>query len=48
MSGHFLVSLRKRIDSEIDYTGYDFTRKYVDMANDCFKGTAKFYQGEGV
>ncbi|ALE38961.1 class I SAM-dependent methyltransferase [Leptospira interrogans] len=44
--GHFLVSLRKRIDSEIDYTGYDFTQKYVDMANDHFKGSAKFYQGE--
>lgn len=46
--GHFLVSLRKRIDPEINYTVYDFTQKYVDMANDHFKGSAKFYQGEVV
>jgi ubiquinone/menaquinone biosynthesis C-methylase UbiE len=45
-AGHYLRSLRNRIDADIDYTGVDATRSYVELANKAFGGTAKFMVGD--
>lgn len=45
-AGHYYNSVRK-IDENIDYTGADATKKYIEFATNHFKGTsAKFKDGD--
>ena len=37
-AGHYLTSLLKRIDPKINYTGYDATRQYIDLAKKAHPG----------
>ena len=44
-AGHYLVSLRKLVDPNIDYTGVDPTAYYLELGEKAFGKTAKFIQG---
>jgi ubiquinone/menaquinone biosynthesis C-methylase UbiE len=44
-AGHYLVSLRRIVDKDIDYTGVDPTAYYLDLGKKAFGDTAKFKQG---
>jgi ubiquinone/menaquinone biosynthesis C-methylase UbiE len=44
-AAHYLVSLRKIVDPNIDYTGVDPTEYYLNLAKKAFGDTAKFKQG---
>lgn len=43
--GHYLTSLRKRVDPEIDYFGVDFTPSYIKLAKKAFKNDKIFKVG---
>jgi len=43
--GEYLAMLRKQVDPEIDYTGVDATKKYLDVARSIFKQT-RFVEGD--
>jgi len=44
-AGHYLRSLKKRVDEGIDYTGVDATEKYVSLARKAFT-KSKFEVGD--
>src|SRR3989338_233108 len=44
-AGHYLLSLRKRLDPKISYTGLDATAYYVSLAQKAFPGVG-FVQGD--
>ena len=41
-SGHYLLSLRSRLDENIDYRGVDKTPYYVELARRAFPGEERF------
>lgn len=43
-AGHYLRSLRKRLDNNIDYTGTDVTENYLELASRAFPDV-KFVKG---
>lgn len=43
---HYLYSLRKRLDENIDYTGIDATQQYLELAKDTFGQSAEFILGD--
>ena len=45
-AGHYLRSLRLRLDKNMDYTGVDATKYSIDLAKKAFGGTAKFLKGD--
>ena len=45
-AGHYLRSLQQRLDANIDYTGIDATRNYIDLAKKAFGNKAAFLQGD--
>lgn len=45
-AGHYLASLRKRVDTGVDYTGVDATESYINLARKAFGESAKFTQGD--
>ena len=45
-AGHYLRSLRTRIDKDIDYTGIDATDYYIALAKKAFPHNAKFQVGD--
>jgi len=44
-AGHYLRSLRERVDNNINYTGVDFSPSYIKLARQAHKDTAKFFVG---
>lgn len=44
--GHYLRSLRKRLDRNIDYTGIDATDNYIALARKAFPRNARFLSGD--
>jgi len=44
-AGHYLRSLRERVDKEINYTGVDFSPGYIKLAQKAFGSSAKFAVG---
>lgn len=44
-AGHYLRSLREKVDKNINYTGVDFSPNYIKLAQKAFKNTAKFKVG---
>jgi ubiquinone/menaquinone biosynthesis C-methylase UbiE len=44
-AGHYLRSLKKRIDQNIDYTGIDATPYYLELAKETFPGVS-FVKGD--
>ena len=44
--GHYLRSLRLRLDEHIDYTGVDATRYYIRLAKKAFDKNTRFYVGD--
>lgn len=44
--GHFLRSLRDRIDEDIDYLGVDRTKRYIDYARKAFRHDELFRVGD--
>ena len=44
--GHYLRSLRERVDSEINYTGVDTTKYYIEKARQAFGSDARFEEGD--
>lgn len=45
-AGHYLRSLRKRVDKNIDYTGVDATKYYIQRAKDAFGDNVSFALGD--
>lgn len=45
-AGHYLRSLRERLDQDIDYTGIDATKHYIDLAKKAFPTQANFHLGD--
>lgn len=45
-AGHYLRSLRSRIDEDIDYTGVDATEYYVELARTAFGDDTLFLNGD--
>lgn len=45
-AGHYLRSLRERIDANIDYTGIDATEYYIELARKAFPERAIFKVGD--
>ncbi|MFC1931522.1 class I SAM-dependent methyltransferase [Chloroflexota bacterium] len=45
-AGHYLRSLRLRIDENIDYTGVDATEYYVELARKAFGDASRFLCGD--
>ena len=45
-AGHYLRSIRLRIDEDIDYTGVDATEYYVNLARTAFADAARFLRGD--
>ena len=45
-AGHYLRSLRKRLDKDIDYTGIDARDYYIALAKKAFPQNAKFQLGD--
>ena len=45
-AGHYLRSLRKRLDNDIDYTGFDATDHYIALAKKAFPQNANFKLGD--
>lgn len=45
-AGHYLRSLRLRLDPQIDYTGVDATGKYVELARKAFGNADQFIVGD--
>ncbi len=45
-AGHYLTSLKKRIDPNIDYTGIDATAYYITLAKKAFPGEQRFFVGD--
>lgn len=45
-AGHYLRSLRSRIDENIDYTGVDATKYYVELARKAFGNDSRFLYGD--
>lgn len=45
-AGHYLRSLRTRLDGKIDYTGFDATPHYIDLARKAFPTGADFKVGD--
>lgn len=44
--GHYLRSLRKRLDENIDYRGVDKTSHYIELAEQAFPGEGRFQVAE--
>lgn len=44
-AGHYLRSLRLRIDENMDYTGVDATEYYVELARKAFGNASRFLYG---
>lgn len=44
--GHYLLSLRTRLDEDIDYTGVDATEYYIELARKAFPTKARFEVGD--
>ncbi|MDX1388142.1 MAG: class I SAM-dependent methyltransferase, partial [Acidobacteriota bacterium] len=42
--GHYLRSLRARVDRRIDYTGVDINGDYIDLAKKAFPGSEERFQ----
>ncbi len=45
-AGHYLRSLRKRVDENIQYTGIDATARYIELASKAFPEKASFRVGD--
>ena len=45
-AGHYLRSLRIRLDKDIDYTGLDDTAPYIELAKKAFGQGPKFLKGD--
>ncbi|MCP4613780.1 MAG: class I SAM-dependent methyltransferase [Planctomycetes bacterium] len=45
-AGHYLYSLRKRVDPNIAYLGLDYTEKYVELARKAFNNENQFVVGD--
>jgi ubiquinone/menaquinone biosynthesis C-methylase UbiE len=45
-SGHYLRSLRKRLDPAVDYTGIDTNEHYIHLAQKAFPGESRFFVGD--
>lgn len=45
-AGHYLRSLRQRIDPEIDYSGVDLTGHYIELARQAFPDVNTFAVGD--
>ncbi len=45
-AGHYLRSLRQRIDQDIDYAGVDVTEHYIDLARQAFPEVSRFAVGD--
>ena len=45
-AGHYLRSLRLRLDENVNYTGIDATKYSIDLAKKAFGQTAEFFQGD--
>ncbi len=45
-AGHYLRSLRQRIDPELDYSGIDLTAHYIDLAREAFPEMTTFAVGD--
>jgi|SRR6267142_433208 len=45
-AGHYLRSLRTRVDEDIVYTGVDATENYIDLAKKAFPTSAQFKVGD--
>jgi 2-polyprenyl-3-methyl-5-hydroxy-6-metoxy-1,4-benzoquinol methylase len=45
-AGHYLRSLRTRLDVDIDYTGIDATDRYIALAKKAFPRNATFLSGD--
>jgi len=45
-AGHYLRSLRDRVDPEIDYSGIDITEHYIDLAKKAFPEVPGFAVGD--
>jgi len=45
-AGHYLRSLRLRLDKNIDYTGVDSTKYYIKLAKKAFGKNQKFFFGD--
>lgn len=43
--GHYLRSLRERVDKNINYTGVDFSPSYIKLARQAYQNSAKFLVG---
>lgn len=44
-AGHYLRTLRARVDKKINYTGIDFSPSYIRLAKKAFKNQARFAVG---
>jgi len=44
-AGHYLRSLRERVDRDINYTGVDFSPSYIKLARQAHKNSATFLVG---
>lgn len=44
-TGHYLRSLREKVDKNINYTGVDFSPSYIKLAQKAYKDSAKFVVG---
>jgi ubiquinone/menaquinone biosynthesis C-methylase UbiE len=42
-AGHYLRSLRKRIDPRVDYVGIDASEHFIDLARRAFPGEDRFF-----
>jgi ubiquinone/menaquinone biosynthesis C-methylase UbiE len=45
-AGHYLRSLRERVDPKVDYAGVDLTAHYIDLAKKAFPDMASFSVGD--
>ena len=45
-AGHYLRSLRKRVDPDIDYSGIDLTEHYIELAHKAFPDVNSFEVGD--
>jgi ubiquinone/menaquinone biosynthesis C-methylase UbiE len=45
-AGHYLRSLKQRLDLNIDYTGVDATKYYIQLAKKAFGSSQKFFIGD--
>jgi ubiquinone/menaquinone biosynthesis C-methylase UbiE len=45
-AGHYLYSMRNRVDPNIEYLGLDYTEKYVELARMAFHNDSQFIVGD--